>query len=307
MTRRLDRLGVHSLDQFCLRVPDLGAAQRFYGGFGLEAREAGDRLELYAADSDHCWGVLSEGKKKGLERMVFGAYADDMQKLEQRVKALNIELLKPRAETSAFAFRDPSGNVIEVRAAEKSSPDMRTSVVQPARASDYRGAPMRGETGLVRPRRLSHALVFVHDVHEAIKFYQDALGVRLSDESGGLVAFMHGAHGSDHHMIAFTKSDGGGFHHCSWDVGSVEDIGRGAEQMADLGFDSGWGFGRHVLGSNYFHYVRDPWGSFSEYSFDIDYIPAEQEWVSTSPPPENGFYLWGPKPPEDFGRNHELA
>ena len=36
-----------------------------------------------------------------------------------------------------------------------------------------------------------------------------------------------------------------------------------------------------VLGSNYFHYVRDPWGSFAEYSCDIDYIPKEQ---SHSPP-----------------------
>ena len=39
--------------------------------------------------------------------------------------------------------------------------------------------------------------------------------------------------------------------------------------MADQGHGKGWGLGRHVLGSNYFHYVQDPWGRFAEYSCDI--------------------------------------
>jgi hypothetical protein len=33
--RRTDLLGVHSLDHFCIAVPDLGEAQAFYGAFGL--------------------------------------------------------------------------------------------------------------------------------------------------------------------------------------------------------------------------------------------------------------------------------
>ena len=40
----------------------------------------------------------------------------------------------------------------------------------------------------------------------------------------------------------------------------IDDIGIGAA-MADKGYHKGWGLGRHVLGSNYFHYVRDPWGA----------------------------------------------
>ena len=36
--------------------------------------------------------------------------------------------------------------------------------------------------------------------------------------------------------------------------------------------------GRHVLGSNYFYYVRDPWGSYAEYSHDIDFVPAGSIW-----------------------------
>ena len=122
------------------------------------------------------------------------------------------------------------------------------------------------------------------------------LGLRLSDRSGDLVAFMHGIHGSDHHMIAFVKSDGPGLHHLSWDVGSINDIGVGASHMAEKGFAYGWGLGRHVLGSNYFHYVRDPWGSYAEYSCDIDYIPVDTG-LEGRRPPAGGFVLHvGPEP-----------
>ena len=91
----------------------------------------------------------------------------------------------------------------------------------------------------------------------------------------------------------------------SWDVGSVNDVGLGALQMADKGFTAGWGLGRHVLGSNYFHYVRDPWGSYCEYSADIDYIPADHDWEGGDRAAEDGFYLWGPVPPPDFVVNYE--
>ena len=75
--------------------------------------------------------------------------------------------------------------------------------------------------------------------------------------------------------------------------------------MADKGFTRGWGLGRHVLGSNYFHYVGDPWGSYAEYSADIDYIPLTQDWEAGDHNPEDSFYLWGPELPEGFVHNYE--
>jgi catechol 2,3-dioxygenase len=118
---------------------------------------------------------------------------------------------------------------------------------------------------------------------------------------------MHGIYGSDHHMVAFALSDAPGLHHCSWDVGNINDIGLGAMLMADKGYSKGWGLGRHVLGSNFFHYIRDPWGSYSEYSADIDYIPKTQMWEAGDHDPEDSFYLWGPNVPEDFVINYEAA
>ncbi len=85
----------------------------------------------------------------------------------------------------------------------------------------------------------------------------------------------------------------------------IDNVGQGAMQMADKGFSRGWGLGRHVLGSNFFHYIRDPWGSYAEYSCDIDYIPAEIDWESKDHDPQDSFYIWGPTPPDDFARNYE--
>jgi catechol 2,3-dioxygenase len=137
-------------------------------------------------------------------------------------------------------------------------------------------------------------------------FYVNILGLKLSDRSEYDIAFLHGAYGSDHHLAAFVKSNGPGVHHLSWDVGSVDAVGLGAEQMRRKGHKQGWGVGRHVLGSNYFHYVRDPWGSYAEYSFDIDFIPASLDWPAANQPGEDSFYVWGPEPPEDFAVNYEL-
>jgi hypothetical protein len=69
----------------------------------------------------------------------------------------------------------------------------------------------------------------------------------------------------------------------------------------------GWGLGRHVIGSNYFYYTRDPWGSFAEYYHDLDFIPEECAWVPRDFPEEDSLYVWGPPLPPEFVENTELA
>lgn len=308
-SRRPGALGVHSMDTFNMAVPDLEEARRFYARFGLDVREEGGGLGLYTFDHPHRWGLLSEGPRKALGHLSFGIFEDDVQRFRDRLQQAGVERLDPPPgfESNGIWFKDCNGLPVELRVAEKSSPNEKSSVEHLIGGPGQRGAPARGTVPDVRPRRLAHILIFVRDVAESIAFYSRVLGLRLSDESGGVVAFMHGVHGSDHHMVAFAKSEAPGLHHCSWDVPSIQDIGLGAMHMADSGYSKGWGLGRHVLGSNYFHYVRDPWGSYAEYSCDIDYIPVGMDWNGASHPIENSFYLWGPEPPKDFAFNHEAS
>jgi catechol 2,3-dioxygenase-like lactoylglutathione lyase family enzyme len=306
-TRRPGVLGVHSLDHFSLTVPDLAQAKTFYGSFGLDVRHEGNGLALYTAGHPHCWGLLSEGPKKKLHYLSFGAFEDDLPRFRERLAQLNIERLPPPPgfESNGLWFRDHEGTPVEIRVAEKSSPAAKSSFSAVSAPPGVYGTVARSRAPVTRPRRLAHLALYTRDVPGAVAFYSKVLGLRLSDGSEGNIAFMHGVHGSDHHLVAFARSSGPGLHHCSWDVGAVQDIGLGAMQMANQGFVAGWSMGRHVLGSNYFHYVRDPWGSYSEYSADMDYIPVDVDWAAGSHPGEDSFYLWGPVPPEDFIRNYE--
>jgi len=307
--RRPGELGVHSLDRFNFSVPDVEQARKFYSCFGLDLREEGDALHIHTHGNAHRWGSVVEGPKKKLQFISFGAFEDDLPRFRERLDAMRIARIDPPpgAESNGLWFRDPDGTPIEIRVAEKSSPNEKSSHDSISCPPGMAGAPNCSSKPLVRPRRMAHMLVFTRDIPKTIKFYGEVLGLRLSDRSGDMIAFMHGIHGSDHHMIAFVKADGPGLHHLSWDVPSINEIGLGAMQMADKGFVAGWGLGRHVLGSNYFHYVRDPWGSYAEYSCDIDYIPVTQDWKDGDHLPEDSFFMWGPNPPEDFAHNFEVV
>lgn len=307
--KRPGELGIHSMDAFNMTVPDLKVAQDFYTTFGLDVREEGNGLGLYTFGSEQRWASIGEGPRKRLNYLSFGVFEEDFEQIKHRIEAEGIHILDaPRGfDSNGVWFHDHNGVLIEVKVAEKTSPNEKVSFNMASSAPGVAGAPQRSKAPKVRPLRLAHVLIFTADVQRAISFYSRVLGLRLSDRSGDGICFMHGIHGSDHHLVAFAKSSAPGLHHCSWDVGSINEIGKGAMQMAEKGFQKGWGLGRHVLGSNYFHYVRDPWGSYSEYSADIDYIPSSCDWDAGDYPPEDSIYLWGPEMPSDFIVNHEAA
>jgi catechol 2,3-dioxygenase-like lactoylglutathione lyase family enzyme len=308
--RRSDCSGAaHSLDHFAISVPDLDEAERFYEAFGLEVRRSGDRLSLHTTGSEHRWAtVVEQPGPKRLQYVALGVYEDDVPVFERRIADRRLAIAPHEASNGAGLWlAGPDGLAIQLIVADKVSPSAASIPTATVRRPDSGACPARSKAGRVHPRRLSHLLMFTRDVDASIAFYRNVLGLRLSDRSADIIAFLHGAHGSDHHLIALAKSDDGGLHHSSWDVGSVHEIGLGAELMRARGYTRGWGLGRHVLGSNYFHYVRDPWDSYAEYSFDIDFIGAEIDWPVADHPPEDSFYVWGPEPPADFVVNYERA
>jgi len=305
-----EHIGVHSIGHFAMTVPDVDRARHFFIEFGLDVRDTVNGIDLYTFGNDHRWGAIRRGPKKRLQYISLLAYEADMQRWRDHLDLKGIAEIKAPLESDVGSkgiwIATPDGLPVHLGPGEKNSPDHRDTVIPTRRHSIERGAPLRGTTPPTRPTRLAHILMFTRSLHASIDFFTKALGLRLSDHSGE-VAFMHGAHGSDHHLLAFAQSDGYGLHHSAWTVASVDEIGLGSERMIQQGYARGWGLGRHVLGSNYFRYIRDPWGSYAEYSFDIDFVPASTDWEVWSPPPENSLYIWGPEVPPDFVRNYETA
>jgi len=97
---------------------------------------------------------------------------------------------------------------------------------------------------------------------KTIKFYGSARA-GLSDRSGDMIAFMHRSTAATI-RDRVVKADGPGLHHLSW-TASINEIGLGAMQMADKCFVAGWGLAA-MCWDRTTHYVREPWGSYSEYS-----------------------------------------
>jgi len=311
LNRRPGVLAVHSLHRFVVSVPDLDEAERFYGAFGLDVRRVGDRLDLHTFGHPHAWGSVlrASAPAKRLEYVAWGIDEADLPAWRARVAGSGAACAPHSAsDGSGLWLRNPDGTPQQLVVADKVSPSAKSKAAERAPVPPGNGAaPARSKVAPVRPRYLSHVLFFTPDVPRMVGFASDVLGLRLSDRSADIIAFLHGPHGSDHHLIALAKSNAPGLHHSSWDVASIDEVGNGAEQMRSAGYTQGWGVGRHVLGSNYFHYVRDPWGSYAEYSYDIDFVPHDLEWPSADHPPEDSFYVWGPAVPADFVTNFETS
>ncbi|WP_077034952.1 VOC family protein [Pelomonas sp. KK5] len=308
LKRRVGVLAIHSVDRFIFTVPDLREAERFYRAFGLDVCREEGRVDLRTFGNSQLWASLHEAPgPKRLQYLRLGIDAQDHDAFAEKIRSCGLAAAPHRLSDGAGLWlTSPDGTALQLVVADKVSPSTRSPRLPlPDTRPGTGAAPPRSRRLGVQPRTLSHLLLFTPDVPRMIDFCQQVLGLRLSDRSGDLIAFLHGAHGSDHHLLAFASSHAAGLHHSSWDVGSLDEVGAGAEQMRDAGYDRGWGLGRHVLGSNYFHYVRDPWGSFAEYSFDIDFVPHDVDWPAADHPPEDSLYVWGPAVPEDFVTNHE--
>lgn len=265
-SRRPGVLGVHSLDSFAITVPDLDVAERFYRSFGLDLSEEANGFGLWAQGSNHKWVSVLEGGKKQLHHLSFGAFEEDISSFQARLKQLGVERLDPPPglESNGLWFRDPNGALIEIKVAEKTSPTGKTPTTGASAPAGARGAPKRSAVKIVTPKRLAHLLIFARDVEESIRFYSTCwdCGCQTDQATQSLSCTLFTA--------AITRSSrslnpkGSASITRAGDVGSIQEIGLGAMQMADKGFSKGWGLGRQVLGSNYFHQVRNPRGSYAE-------------------------------------------
>lgn len=307
---------VTHLSHFALQVPDPEAGIQFYRDFGLEGGATGNKAVMRCAGRDQDQVILVEGPRRKLHHICFGTTEEGLASIKARVEGSNgASLIDPPTETPSEGIwiRDWEDMTYNVRVSEAAPSlggpnghvDVEWKVNQPGHYGRMggRGAPDRNQ--VVKPRRLGHVLHFTTDLTRRQEFYENVLGMRMSDRSADIIAFMHCAGGSDHHVIGLIQHEKTGFHHASFEVANPDEVGLGGSKMLEKGYKDGWGFGRHVIGSNFFHYIRDPWNGLAEYFSDIDYIPKDYDWQAKDWDPEDSLYLWGPGVPEDFGHNFE--
>ena len=295
---------ISGLHHYALEVPDLAVAEGFLQDFGLETREKDGSLVAQCPGRDQEQVRLVEAPAKRLHHVSFTLRPGTLDSVRQALDRAGTPVIEPPAGAAedGLWLRDPDGTAVqlldEAPAPARGVADVLTNIG----ASHQRiGVPQwRQAKDDVMPRRLGHTLLFTPQPQEMTSFYTDVLGLRVSDRIHGLVTFLNAGPG-DHHIFGFIASSHPGFHHASFEVPSIDAIAFGADRMRSKGREEGWGLGRHTIGSNFFHYNPDPWGSWIEWFSDIDQI--DDCWVAGEwdvPP-----HLWGAPPPETFLRNLE--
>jgi len=124
------------------------------------------------------------------------------------------------------------------------------------------------------PVGLSHIVLHSPDVKALARFYQDALGFRLSDWIGEFMIFMRCNRA--HHRLAIMPGKAA-LNHVAFDVHSVDDLMLGLARMTREGVKLQWGPGRHTAGNNTFTYYMTPNGNSVEYTSDLENVD-EESW-----------------------------
>ena len=306
---------IRSLQYVALTVPDMDAARKFYTTMGLEGRDEGADVVFRCVGRDQDQLRLTRGERKGIAWVCFGTRDTELPGMADKVRAAGVALEAPprglsAAESAGIWLRDPDGVLVNVRAAED-APQVRPAVEINNPGNLYvrlgrRGAPDRKIDA--RPRKLGHLLKFSRDINRDAKFYTEVLGMKLSDRIGDALAlFLRCGGDSDHHTLAMASSDAPGLPHLSWEMGNLDHLQLCAERILAAGYQDSWGVGRHIYGSNYFHYVRDPWMGLHEFYWDIDYIPENANWeIEVAEASHESLFQWATMPPpEDFLHNYE--
>ncbi len=96
-----------------------------------------------------------------------------------------------------------------------------------------------------------------------------------------------------------------GLQHVGFELGNIDEVAAAGQRMVEKGYINCWGPGRHAPGSNYFHYLRDPWNYIVEYFRDMDYISAGADWPARVWKNEDADAVWAPHLPDDFLTNFE--
>ena len=298
---------------FTLEVPDVEPGVRFYTDAGMVAVVEGDVARIRCDGQDRDSIVLLGGfPKKRLHHI--SLRADDLDGIAAATPAHGGKVVAaPQGfEDNGLWVEDPHGMLIHL-SERPADPELIAgetafAVNAPGRVVRKRRSAVLPQRSYApaKPLRLGHILVFSPDVPESVDFVTGALGMGLAARAQAIIAFTCAKKDSDHHVVAFAKSPGVGFHHASFQVHDPDEVGRGGRALLAKSKRGDWGFGRHTIGSNFFHYIQDPWGSWFEYYSDMDHIDDHSLWTPTNYEMEDSLASWGPDVPHDFVHNYEV-
>ncbi|KAI1272368.1 Glyoxalase/Bleomycin resistance protein/Dihydroxybiphenyl dioxygenase [Xylaria sp. FL0933] len=159
------------------------------------------------------------------------------------------------------------------------------------------------EPGPATVHKLGHFGISTLDFARTFKFFTEnfifAPSDLIHDESGRDVAtFLHLDRGKEkvgHHCFFFYEGSKPHVHHSSYEVYDFDTQALGHYWLKQKGYQTCWGVGRHVLGSQIFDY----WQFIMEHYVDGDMVNSDTP-MAKSKLGKEGLFVWGPDVPSDF-------
>jgi 2,3-dihydroxy-p-cumate/2,3-dihydroxybenzoate 3,4-dioxygenase len=267
-----------------LGTKDLQGAEVFATDYlGLEVAER-DRNAIYFKSDDRaqtlCYfegdpcdqAVAFEiGSEAELEQA-----AAALEAMQHQVSRGSAEAAARRKVVAFIAFRDPTGNNIEL-------------VVRPERSAwRYHGTRDAGITGF------SHVGLCTTDPVRDEKFWTQVCNARVSDRIGDAPLLRIN---EIHHTIALFPTDRAGIQHINHQVESTDDVQRSFHFLNERKVRMVFGPGRHPTSSAQFLYFEGPDGMVFEYSSGVREIADELLYRERQFPfNPKGFCHWGANP-----------
>lgn len=274
---------------------DVAAWRRFAGEVvGLEVMPDGDDANTYLRmDEYHHRLVVHPGPADDVAYL--GWQLPDAGRLAQavrRVESLGTEIVRAPPEVvqarrviDLYAFDDP---VSGLRMELYYGPDV--LFVPPFRSPQPVSGFLAGERGV------GHVALHVADVHGAARFYEESLGLRVSDwvrekETGFEAVFFHC--NRRHHSLALVAEDSARrqVHHVLLEMLDLDDVGMAYDRCRAQGLVAA-GFGRHLNDRMFSFYARVPGGWYVELGWGAQEIDP-QTWQVRQFCPATSDGEWG--------------
>jgi catechol-2,3-dioxygenase len=138
------------------------------------------------------------------------------------------------------------------------------------------------------PIKLGHIVLWVRDIHASAKFYEEIVGLTVSDWISDRMVFMRA--GEDHHDMALAQLPENaperipgtpGLEHFSYMIESFEEMERAIAMLQDRGVQIDRGPGKHGAGENCFIVFKDPDGNNVEFYCDMLQITEDNPYEAS--------------------------
>ena len=263
-------------------VATLEAEQQFYtDNWGLQQVKAtADAVWLRTAAGDQPCAVRLRRTEVNHLDLIALAVADRsaVDALHAKVIAAGCRIVHPpqalQSPGGGFGFRcfTPDGLPLEL------SSDVAAA---PGRSVDrWEGIPLG----------ISHIVLHSPNVAEAVRFYTETLGFRVSDWLGDFMCFLRC--NSAHHRIAILPGPPC-LNHVAYDMTDVDGMMRGIGRLQQTGVNINWGPGRHTAGDNTFAYFVTPAGFVAEYTAELEQVDFERHQAQVHVPAPRIMDQWG--------------